>query len=124
MLPSTMNGVLPFIVFTLTTPLLRSPYSTDGMPVTISTLSTFDTPTVRVLAAMVSVGEALLSMRMPSTSMAVPNEALPRSPLPLRSANRSSFMSEGLMVLPPGNRVEMSPMLMICWFSRAVLSMV
>ena len=74
-----IKGDLPFRVFTLTIPFDRSPYSTDGIPVTISTLSMFETLTVRVEAPSVSPLSALLSSRIPSISMAVPNEALPFS---------------------------------------------
>ncbi len=114
MRPSTMNGDLPLRVRTFTMPLLRSPYSTDGMPVTISTLSTLAVLTVRVGAARVSSDTALLSSLMPSTSMAVPNEALPFSCEPLRRARRLSLSSEPLAVLPPGSSELMSARSMIC----------
>ena len=74
-----MKGDLPRRVCTFTTPFDRSPYSTEGMPVTISTLSTSEVLTVRVELPKVSPLMALLSRRMPSISMAVPNEALPFS---------------------------------------------
>ncbi len=124
MRPSTMNGDFPLRVLTFTMPLDRSPYSTDGIPVTISTDSMFDVLMVRVLAPVVSPASALLSKRSPSTSMAVPNEALPRSPLLLRSAMRLSFISVGLTVFPPGSNVPMSPTLMSCWLSNVARSMV
>ena len=123
-LPSTMNGDLPLRVLTLTTPLDRSPYSTDGIPVTISTDSMLELLMARVDAPAVSPAAALLSMRMPSTSIAVPNEALPPSCEPLRRAMRLSFISVALTVLPPGNSVDRSLTLTICWLSRAVRSMV
>ena len=123
-LPSTMKGDLPLRVLTLTTPLERSPYSTEGIPVTISTDSIFELLMLRVGAPAVSPTAALLSRRMPSTSMAVPNEALPPSCIPLRSAMRVSFISVAFTVLPPGNSVDRSLTLTICWLSRAVRSMV
>ena len=107
-----------------TTPFDKSPYSTDGMPVTISTLSTFEALSVRVEAPIVSSVIALLSIRMPSISMAVPNEALPFSWLPLRRARRLSFMSDGFTVLPPGSSVAMSLMFRICWLSSVCRLMV
>ena len=123
-LPSTMNGDLPLRVLTLTTPFDKSPYSTDGMPVTISTDSIFDELMLRVDAPAVSPVAALLSRRIPSTSIAVPNDALPPSCVPLRSAIRLSFINDGFTVLPPGNSVDRSLTLIICWLSRAVRSMV
>ena len=119
-----MKGDLPLRVFTLTTPFDRSPYSTDGIPVTTSTDSMFDVLSVRVEAPVVSPISPLLFIRMPSTSMAVPNEALPFSDVPLRRAMRLSFISVGLMVLPPGISVVISPRLSSCWLSSVVRSMV
>ena len=114
MRPSMMKGDLPLRVFTLTTPFDRSPYSTEGMPVMTSMLSMFDELSVRVDAAMVSPVSALLLSRTPSTSMAVPNEALPFSDDPLRNDRRLSLISVGLMVVPPGNNELMSLTLTIC----------
>ena len=122
--PSTMKGDLPLRVFTFTTPFDRSPYSTEGMPVTTSTDSMFDVLSVRVEAPAVSPISPLLFRRMPSTSMAVPNEALPLSAVPLRRAMRLSFISVGLMVFPPGISVVMSPTFISCWLSSVVRSMV
>ena len=104
-----MKGDFPLRVLTLTTPFDRSPYSTEGIPVTTSTLSIFEELMVRVEAPAVSSMLALLSRRMPSTSTAVPNEALPFSCPPLRSAMRESSISVGLVLLPPGSRVWMLP---------------
>ena len=122
--PSTMKGDLPLRVFTFTTPFDRSPYSTDGMPVTTSTDSMFDVPSVRVEAPVVSPISPLLFRRMPSTSIAVPNAALPFSDVPLRRAMRLSFISVGLRVFPPGISVVMSPTFISCWLSSVVRSMV
>ena len=118
-----MKGDFPLRVFTFTTPLERSPYSTDGTPVTISTLSISEALTVRVEEPVVSPVSALLSRRMPSTSTAVPNEALPFSVVPLRSAMRGSDMRVELTVFPPGSNVVMSLTLSNCWLSRVVRSM-
>ena len=123
-LDSTMKGDFPLRVFTFTMPLLRSPYSTDGTPVTTSTLSILAVLRVRVPAPSVSPGVALLSSRTPSTSMAVPNEALPISPLLLRRAIRVSRSNELFHVLPPGRRLMMSPRFKACRLSSAKRSMV
>ena len=114
MLPSTMKGEVPRRVFIFTMPLLRSPYSTDGMPVTISTLSTLDADSMRVLAEVVSPAAALLLRRTPSMSMAVPKAAFPASPVKACNERRLSFISEGLVTLPPGRSEVMSAILMIC----------
>lgn len=113
---STMNGVLPLRVRIFTTPFDRSPYSTDGMPVTTSTDSMFETPRLRRSAPLVSESVALFASRMPSTSTAVPNEALPSSlPLPacraMRELPEARFWSP--TVLPPGSSVAMWLMLSI-----------
>ena len=113
-LPSTIKGDFPLRVFTFTIPFERSPYSTDGIPVTTSTDSIFTVLTVRVEAPAVSPVSLLLPRRMPSTSMAVPNEVFPFSVSPLRRAIRLSFIRVGLMVFPPGISVAISPTLMIC----------
>ena len=96
-------------------PFDRSPYSTDGMPVMTSTDSMFETPMLRRSVPAVSAVEALLPIRMPSSSMAVPNEALPISlPPPACRAMRLlpvvRFWSPA--VLPPGSSEPISLMLM------------
>ena len=123
-LASTIKGDLPRRVFTFTTPLLRSPYSTEGTPVTTSTLSILAVLRVRVPAPSVSPGVALLSSRTPSTSMAVPNDALPISPPLLRRAMRVSRSRELFQVLPPGSKLMMSPRFNACRLSSARRSMV
>ena len=87
-------------------------------------LSMFEALSMRVEAARDSPVSALLFRRTPSSSMAVPKEALPPSDVALRSDRRLSVISEGLTVVPPGSREPMSLTLTICWFSKAVRSMV
>ena len=88
------QGVLPFLVFMITTPEDISPYSTDGTPLMTSTDSMFeeamllvvlpDTLPVRPFREEL-VKDALLESLTPSTSMAVPKATLPFSDFsPLR----------------------------------------
>ena len=70
--------------------------------------------TPRVLTPAVSPIIALLFSRTPSTSMAVPNDALPRSDEPLRKVNLLSFIKEGFTLLPPGKSWAISPKVIIC----------
>ena len=59
------------------------------------------------------VNDALLDRRTPSTSMAVPNEELPLSPLAERRLICWSLVREGFTLAPPGRRLEMSLMFII-----------
>ena len=69
--------------------------------------------------------DALLDSRTPSTSTAVPKEALPLSPdPPARRVNCFWLVRVLFSVTPPGSRLAMS-LTFISWtWSRAVLSMV
>ena len=90
---SMINGVFPFRVFIFTIPFDKSPYSTDGIPVMISTDSMFEEPILRRPTPFVSLISELFCRRTPSTVMAVPKEAFPISLLPLRRAIRSSELA-------------------------------
>ena len=90
---SMINGVFPFRVFIFTIPFDKSPYSTDGIPVIISTDSMFEELILRKPAPFVSLISELFCRRTPSTVTAVPKEAFPISLLPLRRAIRSSELA-------------------------------
>ena len=105
---STIHGVCPRRVFTFTMPLLMSPYSTPGIPAITSMLSMLEVEMLRVEADCVSLILALLFSRIPSISMAVPNDALPFSPVVERSARRESSVRVELTVWPPGSRAIIS----------------
>lgn len=107
-------------VFSRTIPDEISPYSTDGTPVMTSTDSMLVEAMLRVLAPSKSPSEALVERRTPSTSTAVPNDALPTVEPPSRSENRVSFIKSGLTVLPPGSRAEISDALTIWRWSMAL----
>ena len=83
-----------------------------------------DAATLRVDADWVSLMFALLSRRMPSTSMAVPKAALPRSPVLERRAKRVSFIRVELTVCPPGSNDMMSLSERTCEWSSVVRSRV
>ena len=129
----TFHGVFPLRVLILTTPLPMSPYSTDGTPVMTSTDSILDDAMLFVDAPLTEperplrselVNDALFDRRTPSTSIAVPNDELPLSPLAERRLICWSLTREGFTLAPPGRRLEMSLMFIIWTCSRAVLSMV
>ena len=119
---STIHGVCPRRVFTLTTPLLMSPYSTPGIPAITSMLSMLEVEMLRVEADCVSLMLALLFNRIPSISIAVPNAALPFSPVAERSAMRESSVRVELMVCPPGSSAMMSLSDRACEWSSVVRS--
>ena len=72
-----MSGVRPFLVLILTIPLPRSPYSADGTPEMTSMEETFSVEMFLVPEPVICPKDALFPTRTPSTSRAVPNEALP-----------------------------------------------
>ena len=71
-------------------------------------LSIFDVEILRVDADCVSLMLALLFRRIPSISTAVPNAALPLSPVFERSAMRESSVRVEFIVCPPGSSAMMS----------------
>ena len=71
-------------------------------------LSMLEVEMLRVEADCVSLILALLFSRIPSISMAVPNDALPFSPVVERSARRESSVRVELTVWPPGSRAIIS----------------
>ena len=129
-----MYGVFPFRVLIFTMPEDMSPYSTEGTPVMTSMDSTFVEAMLLVLTPLApelllenALNEALLESLIPSTSTAVPNEALPLSPIllsPARMLNCWSPSNDGLMVRPPGRRLLTSVRFIIWMCSRAVLSII
>ena len=128
----TIQGVLPFLVLIFTTPEPMSPYSTEGTPVMTSTDSMLEEAMLLVLTPLRSglppestAKDALSDRRTPSTSTAVPKEALPDSPLSAARMLNCLLLTRLLSVVtPPGRRLAMSPTFMTCTCSRAVLSMV
>ena len=111
---------MPLRVEIFTTPDEISPYSAEGTPVTTSTDSIFVEAMLRVLAPDISPSEALVEMRTPSTSTAVPNEAFPAAEPPLRSEKTLSLVRSGFIVLPPGSSDEISEAFTICRWSMAL----
>ena len=81
--------------------------------------SMFSTATLLVPAPLISPKDALLPMRTPSTSTAVPKDALPVVAPPSRRERGLSTVRSGLTVFPPGRRAETSVMLDICRWLRA-----
>ena len=118
------SGVFPFLVLILTTPDPISPYSTEGTPVITSTDSTLADAMLLVDTPFTSEYEALFESRTPSTSTAVPKDALPCSPVPARMLNCFSDVRALDWVAPPGRRLAMSDTFIICTCSSAVLSIV
>ena len=107
-----------------------SPYSTEGTPVMTSTDSTLVEAMLLVATPFIWLVEenwpkaALFERRTPSTSTAVPKEALPSSAPEARMLNCCSLVRLGLAVAPPGIRPEMLETFISWTCSRAVLSMV
>ena len=126
----TVQGVLPFLVLIFTTPEVISPYSTEGTPVMTSTDSTLEEAMLLVAAPFIWLveenwpKEPLFESRTPSTSTAVPKEALPSSAVEARMLNCCSLVRLGLVVAPPGIRPAMLETFISWTWSRAVLSMV
>ena len=116
----TVHGVTPFRVLILTTPVPISPYSTEGIPEITSTLSTLEDAMLLVVIPLRPLPVArllklaLLLMRTPSTSIAVPNEELPASLVPSdRTFTTCWLVRSGLTVRPPGRSAEISATLTI-----------